>query len=229
MSCSLPVGNWAWQQRWTYPAQERHLPYASEQFANPKSVPGSRSGSKAETKSPSRFPPAFPSSPSVKVRGQPVPKREHNVPFRPHFAPTTTSYLEIFAPPSGVVPDPKKSRQSLINRIGVVKDTSVLRGKKGAPDTFLHHHMGQFRKQADELNRVEPQHASFRLWGRLNPGHCVVPYITSSQLQCKEHKVPDQDRRYYMRVIRKDYKEAIARAKNIERDNIARQSQDAKA
>lgn len=29
-----------------------------------------------------------------------------------------------------------------------------------------------------QRSRVRPEQRSFRLWGRLNPAHCVVPYET---------------------------------------------------
>lgn len=72
------------------------------------------------------------------------------------------------------------------------------------------------------------QDQSFKLWSRVNPAHCVFPYSTESTLEYREfdpEEMDPLDKTYYMRVPAKDYKEAIARARNVEMSKRAQAGQ----
>lgn len=94
------------------------------------------------------------------------------------------------------------------------------RGLKKAPETLLHHHVDPYYHESEEKkNAVKPQERSFRLWGRINPAHCVNPYMSEHQrtfVNPQEYRDP-MDTTHNMRIIRKDYKEALARAENIQK------------
>jgi hypothetical protein len=73
------------------------------------------------------------------------------------------------------------------------------------------------RKQ-DSLSDAEK---SFKLWGRVNPSYCVNPYVTEQQRQfvapdlMKERFTGETE--YPLMVRKKDYQEAMARARNIQK------------
>ena len=71
-----------------------------------------------------------------------------------------------------------------------------------------------------ERDHVRPEQHSFRLWGRINNAHCVVPYETESQRSYNmtsttltARETDPIDRQHFMTVERKDYAEALAKAK----------------
>lgn len=87
------------------------------------------------------------------------------------------------------------------------------RGRMTAPRHFLHHHQAG---SGGDSSRLRPEQHSFRLWGRINNAHCVVPYETSSQRDFApehlEHRDPIDTSRH-MRIEAKAYTEALAKAK----------------
>lgn len=67
-----------------------------------------------------------------------------------------------------------------------------------APKTTLNHHLSAHYHLDEE--ELKPEEKSFRLWGRHNPAHYVIPYETHSQRFYKDHG--DQgalDKTHYLR------------------------------
>ena len=65
--------------------------------------------------------------------------------------------------------------------------------------------------------RLRPEQHSFRLWGRINNAHCVLPYETESQRSygadtLNGHRDP-LDTSRHLTVMEKEYKEAFVKAK----------------
>lgn len=93
----------------------------------------------------------------------------------------------------------------------------------GAPSDFMHHHLSPFWHEGPEVQKnLRPEQHAFRLWGRINPAHCVIPYETETQRnynqQATIHALPPdyvQDKTHHLRVEGKDYKEAFMKARNM--------------
>ena len=92
------------------------------------------------------------------------------------------------------------------------------RGRMNAPKDLAHHHFYPRWSEDPAITRnVRPEQHSFRLWGRLNSAHCNIPYTTESQrafdAQTLEENRDPLDTSRHLRVERKEYKEAFAKAK----------------
>ena len=125
----------------------------------------------------------------------------------------TYRHPQSFAAEMGGDLDASRSVRSVAAESGLVPGSRLPtreRGRMNAPSHFLHHH------SASHSASLRPEQHSFRLWGRINNAHCVVPYETSSQrdfaAEHLDHRDPIDTSRH-MRIQGKEYTEALAKAK----------------
>eukprot|EP00462_Mataza_sp_D1_P002213 CAMPEP_0175102202 /NCGR_PEP_ID=MMETSP0086_2-20121207/8286_1 /TAXON_ID=136419 /ORGANISM="Unknown Unknown, Strain D1" /LENGTH=200 /DNA_ID=CAMNT_0016376947 /DNA_START=22 /DNA_END=624 /DNA_ORIENTATION=- len=199
MSTSLNIGYWSWQHRWRYPDEPDYKPQDKAPLYKP--------------------------NPNPKVLPA-VPTR-----LREDFEVTESAYTSHYLnPPRKHAATMFAEQESGLSHIPTtdVKGLRRVRAKGPAPRCFQNHHLSPFFDETpEEKQKVPIGEQPFRLWGRINPSYCVTPYMTEMQKAYvdypKEHLDPAVGE-FNMKVIRKDYKEAIAKAKNIEKDILANQS-----
>jgi len=195
MATSLNIGYWSWQHRWRYPDEPDYKPGDEAPSYQGKTT----------------------TLPAVPVRL----REDHDMQESMY----TSQYMQPPRKHAGTMFADIERGQSLIPSDSTSKNLRRLRAKKPAPRTFQNHHLTPFWDESPEdKRRVPPGEMPFRLWGRINTAYCVVPYHSETQKAYPAYRrdqldAPGED--HNMKVIRKDYKEAIAKAKNIEKDILA--------
>lgn len=89
-----------------------------------------------------------------------------------------------------------------------------IRGKGKAPASFLYHHMDpRHYETKEQRDSYDNEDTITRIWGRINPGYCVVPYETeanSAMMNWNKEQLMPRENRFNLRVHRKDFKEEMA-------------------
>lgn len=137
--------------------------------------------------------------------------------FTPSGASTARAVLSTSSPAAASSASPPPAAAPVAAPVPGSRAPERVRGRAGAPHQFASSHSSAFWFETPEQRaRVRPDQQSFRLWGRINSAHCTVPYETESARAFGAGIAQHDpiDRTHFMRVERKEYTEALLRAKN---------------